>query len=193
MPMTIVVRPIPPVELFNQTTQEFFYTESKGPKKPVTLHLEHSLISVFRWEGHWPGTPFLTRKEKTKEQWLDYIACMSIDKEVDKDTLEGITTEQFQEILKYIQKSQTATTINNRKSKNRARPETMTAELMYYYIGEYNLPISAEKWHLSRLLALINVANVKSSGGNNKMSRKDIYAENKAICEANRKRFHTRG
>lgn len=190
MPKTIVVNPIPPVEMFNQETQEFFYTPARGPKKPVTLHLEHSLISVFKWEGMYPKTPFLTRKEKTKQQWLDYVACMSIDKPVDKETLDGITTEQFTEILNYIQTPQTATRVTTHGKKGRG--EIMTAEVMYFYIGEYNLPIASEKWHLSRLVAMINVASAKHGGGE-KMSKKDIYAENKRINEMNRKRFHTKG
>lgn len=183
--LEIVVNPI---ELFNQQTYEFY---TVGPSKPTTLRLKHSLISLSKWEAKWK-IPFLTEKKKSKEQTIDYINCMSLTGDIDKKIVDAITMDQFQEITDYIQDVKSATTITNR-TQNKGRSEILTSEVFYYYISEFNFPIECEKWHLSRLIKLIEVANVKNSNGGGKVSTRTTMAEYSKLNQMRRAALHTKG
>ena len=176
---------IPAVELWDEAKQEFV-----GLEKEQTLQLEHSLVSLDKWESKW-CKPFLTKNNKTREEMLDYIKCMTITQNVDPEVYNYLTDDNIIQINKYIEAPMTATTINEDKSA-KANRETVTAELIYYWMITLNIPFECQKWHLNRLLTLIRVCDVKNRPAK-KMSKKDIFSRNKALNDARRKRLNTKG
>lgn len=174
---------IPDREWFNDSTQEFITV------KGTTLQLEHSLVSLSKWEAKW-NTPFLSKEEKTLEQTLDYIRCMTITQNVNPMVYEQLSEDNIEQINKYINTSMTATTFNNLDSK--PSREIITSELIYYWMISLNVPMECQKWHLNRLLTLIRVCNAKNAPPK-KMSARDIMSRNSALNAARRKKYNTKG
>ena len=175
---------IPKTEFFNESTQEFFYI------KEQTLCLEHSLVSVAKWESKWKKA-FLGNDPKTMDELVDYIRCMTITQNVDPICYLGLTKENLEFVKNYIDDSMTATTF--RKNQNqRKHHEIVTAEIIYYWMIELGIPFECQKWHLNRLMTLIRVCNIKNTPPE-KMSRGDIYRQNAALNAARRKAHGTRG
>lgn len=175
---------IPGAEYWDEQKQEFVY------KKPVVLQLEHSLVSLSKWESKW-NKAFLSKGEKTNEETLDYIKCMTITQNVNPDVYARLTIKNFEEINAYIDAPMTATTFGEDKSK-KSNKEIITAELIYYWMIALNIPFECQKWHLNRLLALIRVCDIKNSPPK-KMSKKEIMSRNAALNEARKKQLNTRG
>ena len=158
--------------------------------KTVTLQLEHSLVSISKWESKW-HKPFLSKDEKTAEETIDYIKCMTLTQNVKPDVYEYLTGENIRDINAYIEDSKTATTFSNDRSPGPNR-EIITSEVIYYWMVALNIPFECQKWHLNRLLTLIRVCNVKNNPGK-KMNKKELLSKYDAINKANRKRFNTKG
>ena len=151
---------IPAQEFFDDRKQEFIYT------KETTLQLEHSLVSISKWEAKWK-VPFLMERDEqhrlTQEQIQDYIRCMTITQNVDPLTYYSLTNENVSEIIKYIEDKQTATwfgKLGPNKGPRDTRP--MTSERLYHLMVNYNIPFSCEKWHISRLMTLIRICQEES-------------------------------
>ena len=176
---------IPAVEMFNEETNEFLIT-----KKEQTLQLEHSLVSLSKWESKWCKA-FLSKEEKTYEETLDYIKCMTITQNIDPDVYSRLTRANIDEINKYIEAPMTATTFYGDTQKGHNR-ETVTSELIYYWMISLNIPMECQKWHLNRLLTLIRVCNVKNTPPK-KMSRQEIINRNAALNAARRKKLNSKG
>lgn len=180
---------IPQREWFNDATQEFIIYPQR------VLQLEHSLISISKWESKWKK-PFLGRDDKrTYEESLDYVRCMTINTQSDPNVYKGLTRDIFEKIKAYMEDCMTATTFSNRAITNgggRARRETITSELIYYWMVNYGIPFECEKWHINRLLTLIRICEIKNRG-DKRMKRGDIYARNKALNNANRAKFNSKG
>ena len=145
-------------ELWDERSQEFITVRG------TTLELEHSLLSVSKWEEKW-HKPYLDRNtEKTVEEELDYIRCMTIDSEnVDPIVYNSLTPQHFNMIREYIEDPHTATTFREDKDapKNRS---IITTEVIYYQMTELNIPFEpCEKWHLNRLMTLIRVCAIKKA------------------------------
>ena len=175
---------IPAVELWDERKQEFVTT------KEQTLQLEHSLVSLSKWESKW-CKPFLTKQEKTFEETLDYIKCMTITQNVDPEVYNYLTNENIEEIKKYIETPMTATYFSDDKTVKSSR-EQITAELIYYWMIALNIPFECQKWHLNRLLTLIKVCNIKNQPPK-KLSKKEIMSRNAALNAARRKQLNTKG
>lgn len=175
---------IPETEIWDSVNEEFI--KIKGQ----TLELEHSLLSLSKWESKWQ-IPFLGRDQKTTEQTLDYVRCMTINKNVDPKVYTAITNTQLQEINKYISSPMSATTISRKENGPRSR-EIITSELIYYWMISLEIPFECQKWHLNRLLMLIEVCNIKNSPPK-KMSRQELAARNKALNAERRAKLHTKG
>lgn len=177
---------VPQRELYDEVNNEFIYT------KEQTLKLEHSLVSVSKWESKW-GKPFLTKQEKTYEEIIDYIRCMTLTQNVDPYVYFCLTEKNKNQIRDYLESSMTATTFmeegNNGSNGN---GEIVTSELIYFWMISLNIPLECQKWHLSRLITLIRVCNIKNSPPK-QMSRNEILSRNKALNEARRKRLNTKG
>ena len=181
--LTIV---IPASEKFNEATNEFIYT------KEQKLQLEHSLVSLSKWESRW-HKPFLTSKKtaKTQDEIIDYIRCMTITQNVDPNVYYNLSQANADKIQKYIDDPMTATTFNELQ-KARPSTEVITSELIYYWMIAYNVPVEFEKWHLNRLLTLIKVCSIKNTPPK-KMSRREIMNRNKALNASRRNALNSRG
>jgi hypothetical protein len=175
---------IPSIELFDSKTQEFTYTKS------YELQLEHSLVSLSKWESKWQK-PFLTAKDKTNEETIDYIRCMTISQNVDPEAYKFIRQKQIDLITEYIDAPMTATTFSqpNQKPTNK---EVITAEIIYYWMIAFNIPFECQKWHLNRLLTLINVCSIKNQP-KKKMGRKEAARSQRALNEARKAKLNTKG
>ena len=175
---------IPGREFFDEKTETFFST------KELTLQMEHSLVSLSKWEAKW-NKAFLSKKDKTAEEVLDYFRCMTITKNVDPQVYNLLGQEQIDEINKYINAPMTATYFSDNKQGPMSR-ETITAELIYYWMIALNIPFECQKWHLNRLIALIKVCQLKTTPPK-KMSKSELTRRNAAINAARRRQHHTKG
>lgn len=174
---------IPACEAFDEIKEEFIYT------KEQIIQLEHSLVSLSKWESKW-RKPFLTKENKTDEEMIDYVRCMTITQNVDDNVYNFLSDENIAEIRKYIEEDMTATTFSDEKkvfNKN-----IITAEIIYYWMIALNIPFECQKWHLNRLLTLINVCNIKNSPPK-KMSRKELIQRNHALNAARKRSLRTKG
>ena len=180
---------VPPVEAeyWSEEKQEFVYQEAF---KGQVLQLEHSLVSLSKWESK-HHKRFLDDDNKTSEEMLDYVRCMTITQNVDPKTYDNLTQKNLQEIKEYIEDPMTATTFNE-TSRPARNSERISAELIYYWMIALNIPPEYQKWHLNRLLTLIRVCNIKNTPAK-KMSNKDILSRNRALNAARLKKHHTRG
>ena len=175
---------VPALEQWDEENQEFINTKAQ------TLTLEHSLVSLSKWEAKW-HKPFLSTKEKTYEETMDYIKCMTLTQNVDPNVYKALSNENIQAVNKYIEDPMTATTFGEQK-KGRKSSETITSELIYYWMISLNIPVEFQKWHLNRLLTLIEVCNRKNEPPK-KMGSGDIMKQNAALNAARRKKLNTRG
>lgn len=170
---------VPATTLFDERTNQFHKT------KETTLQLEHSLLSLSKWEAKWQ-TPFLTDEPHSEEKSLDYFRCMTINRGVDPLVYRAIKPAQFAAIKAYISSPQTATTVNKIEQPSNGHKQVLTSELIYYYMIAYNIPFECEKWHLNRLIMLIRICDVKNQP-QKKMSNAD-FARIKAERRKARKR-----
>ena len=175
---------IPAVEMWDEVNNEFVST------KEQTLQLEHSLVSLSKWESKW-HKPYLSTTNMTYEEIVDYVRCMTLTQHVNADVYKHLTAQNLKDIQSYINAPMTATTFSEDKSTKRNR-EIITAEVIYYWLISNQIPIECQKWHLNRLFALIRVCSVKNAPSK-KMSKKDILSQNAAINAARRKRMGSRG
>lgn len=181
--MLQIIVPIVP-ESYDSEKNEFI------PAKTVTLQLEHSLVSLSKWESKW-CKPFLSKKDKTDEEIIDYIKCMTITQNVKPEVYNKLTVENIDDINKYIYAPMTATTFREDKH-GKVNNEIVTSELVYFWMVSLNIPFECQKWHLNRLLTLIRVCNVKNQPPK-KMSKRDVMNRNAALNAARRKQFNTKG
>lgn len=176
---------VPSTEYWDETKEEFV-----NIGKEQTLQLEHSLVSISKWESKW-HVPFLNNTEKTYEQIIDYVRCMTITQNVSPDVYKRLTIDNVNQINDYIGESMTATTFSNFQTGSN-KHEIVTSELVYYWMITYNIPMECQKWHINRLLTLIRICNVKNSTPK-KMSRRDIMKQYSSLNAARRKSLHTKG
>lgn len=175
---------IPAVEQWDERKQEFITT------KEQKLQLEHSLVSLSKWESRWCKA-FLTKQEKTSEEILDYIKCMTLTQNVNPEVYKYMTNDNILQVNEYIGAPMTATYFSDDKS-GRAGGEVVTSELIYYWMIALNIPFECQKWHLNRLLTLVKVCNMKNQPPK-KMSTKEIMKRNAALNDARRKKLNTGG
>ena len=174
---------IPGQEFWDEEKQEFINT------KEQVLQLEHSLISLSKWESKWCKV-FLSKQEKTAEETIDYIKCMTITPNVDPEVYNRLTKENIKEIEDYIAAPMTATYFSS--NENKPSHEQVTSELIYYWMIALTIPFECEKWHLNRLLTLIKVCNIKNQPPK-KMGKREIMSRNAALNAARRKQLNTKG
>ena len=174
---------VPEMEFYDEDNNEFIMFNEQ------VLQLEHSLVSISKWESKW-HIPFLDGKDKTLEQIIDYVRCMTITQNVKPEVYNRLTEDNLKAINDDIENPMTATTfsdINQRPSR-----EIITSEIIYYWMVSFNIPFECQKWHLNKLLTLIKVCNIKNSPPK-KMSRQEILSRNRALNEARKKNLNTMG
>ena len=178
---------IPAQEGYNNETGELI-----NNKHDVTICLEHSLVSISKWESKC-HKPFLIYDKKSKEELINYIRCMTTS-QISDETYYLLTEQNIKEINAYIDNPMSATTFTNNKlnqSPITRRNEVLTSEIIYYWMINFQIPLECQKWHLNRLMTLIRVCNNKNDP--KKMSKKDTMMSNKALNEARRKQLNSRG
>ena len=169
---------IPGQEFWDEEREEFVHTAG------ATLQLEHSLIALSKWESKW-HKPFLGKGNKTIEETIDYIRCMTLTQNVNPEVYKLITNDVIDEVTAYIDDSMTATWFSD-KDKTPPSREVVTAEIIYYWMITLDIPFECQKWHLNRLLTLIKVCNAKNSPPK-KRSKREIALEHAAVNAARRK------
>lgn len=176
---------VPGYEWYDEKTNTF------GSTKDTTLLLEHSLISIHRWEQKW-NKPFLSKEDKTAEQCIDYVRCMTLTPHVDPAVYNGITLDIFDRINKYIEAPMTATWFGESDNVRPPNREVVTAEVIYYWMISLNIPWECRKWHLNTLLTLIKVCNAKNAP-KKKQNRREMLEQRAALNKARRARLNSRG
>ena len=176
---------IPDNEVWDEANQMFITVKSQ------TLKLEHSLVSLSKWESKW-CKPFLTKEQKTAEEELDYIKCMTLNNDIDPMVYYFLSKTDKEKISNYINAPMTATTFHSQEEKRNGRKEQVTAELIYYWMIALNVPFECQKWHLNKLLTLINVCNIKNAPPKHR-SKAEIMRRNAALNAARRKRLNSKG
>lgn len=180
------------VELFDDDKQEF----STIPG--VTLHLEHSLISISKWEATW-HKPFMDNADKmTNEEIIDYVKCMTLSSnKIDERVYWLISKENIEKIIAYIQNPMTATWFSDDKKNQKTKREVITSELIYYWMVALQIPFECQKWHLNRLLTLVRVCNAKNEESNpdpkRKPTQRQMMARAAALNAQRQAKYHTKG
>ena len=178
--VTVVV---PGVEMSDEAKQEFVTVGD------VSLELEHSLVSLSKWESFY-GKPFLGQ-DKTTEEVLSYIKFMVLTPDLPEDVFEKLTEENLNTIQVYIDSKMSATWFSDQPGAPQSR-EVITAELIYYWMIVFNIPFECQYWHLNRLFTLIRVCNNKQAKPK-KMSRAEIIQRNRELNEQRKKQYNTTG
>ena len=172
-------------EFYDQRTNKFIAIPS------YTLVLEHSLISLAKWESKW-HEPYFGTKPKTPEQELDYIRCMVIGNVKDPRVFNALSTENIIAIRAYIANPMTATTFQKRKNEQVRKKDVITAEVLYSRMFIHGISIECQKWHLNRLLTLIRVCDLQNAP-KEKMTKKQTAQRNAELNAARRAKYNTRG
>lgn len=181
--MLQIIVPITPEE-WDEKTEKFIEPKTK------VLQLEHSLVSLSKWESKW-CKPFLSKNNMTNEETIDYIKCMTLTQNVDPTVYEHLTQQNIDDVVQYINAPMTATTFSkdeNHKTNN----EIVTAELIYYWMIASQIPFECQKWHINRLITLIRVCNIKNQPPK-KRGKREIMHSNAALNAARRAKMHSRG
>lgn len=172
-------------ELFDERTYEFI------PPRQYTIQMEHSLISLSKWEAKW-NKPFLSKENKTGEETVDYIKCMTVSQNIPDEAYTLLSSQNMKEIEDYIAAPMTATTISKNEQKMGGKKQVITSELIYAWMVSLGIPFECQKWHLNRLLVLIQVCGIQNSSPK-KMNKRDIYKNNKSVNAARRAKMHSNG
>lgn len=177
---------LPEKELYDEVNNKFVYLPSRE------LILEHSLVSISKWESKWHKS-FLNTDDKSFDEVMDYIKCMCVEELEDENDLYRLSEENVSDINAYIQDSMTATTFSDfSDNKNTKTREIITSEIIYYWMIANNIPFECQYWHLNKLLTLIKVCSIKNSP-EKKMSTSEILSRNKALNAARRKKMNSKG
>ena len=176
---------VPATELYDEYNNEFITIPEQ------VLDLEHSLVSLQQWESKW-CKPFLSKNGLTTEETIDYIRCMTLTANVPSITYTMITDANIKAVEEYINASMTATWFSEEKKGRGSNGESVTAELIYYWMIALQIPSEYRYWHLNQLLTLIKVCNIKNAPPK-KMGKKAMMSRNAAINAARRKQLNTNG
>ncbi len=177
---------VPGGEFYDERSGEFVTTKSQ------VLQLEHSLVSISKWESKWKK-PFISKDEKSDTEWIDYIRCMTLTQNVNPLIYYNIPTNVLKKIFDYINDPMSATTITEIKVPGQARKkEVITSELIYYWMVAMQIPFECQKWPLNRLITLIRICEIKNTPPK-KMSKSQILSRNAALNAARRSSLGTKG
>jgi len=171
-------------EYFNDDAQTFEETQT------VVFELEHSLLSVSKWESEYQK-PFLSGTEKTTDEIFGYVKAMVITPNPDLDALYRCSQENLDEVQAYIDSKQSATTFGEMPER-KGQGEVITSELIYYWVVSFNIPFECQSWHLNRLFALVRICNLKNSKPK-KMSRNEVAQRNRELNERRKAELGTKG
>lgn len=187
--LKLYIPPSPGKEYWDANKREFIYSE---PFEGYTLELEHSLYSISKWEEKWCRT-YLSKEQKTEEQIIDYIKCMTMTKNVPDEVYENFSDENFEEVTKYLNAKHTACKIkSNKKEGQSSYRGSMCAEEIYSNMVLAQVPFECQYWNLDKLLALLECVGMKNNPPK-KMSQRELMARNSKLNAARKAKHHTRG
>jgi hypothetical protein len=172
------------VESYDDSKQEFVIVGG------TPIQLEHSLVSLSKWEQEYEK-PFISTTEKTDEELVFYVKCMTLTPEVPEELYLKLSDENIQDINDYINKKMSATWFSDAPNAPPSR-EIITAELVYYWMTVFNIPFECQYWHLNRLFTLVRVCNIKQAKPK-KMSRAEVAQRNRELNERRRSQLGTKG
>lgn len=175
---------IPAQEYYDERNEMFINVPA------VTLKLEHSLVAISKWESKW-NKAFLGKREKTREETLDYIRCMTLNEYVDPIVYSELTNADLYKVKEYLEAKMTASCLPERDKGESG--DTVTSELIYYWMVALQIPFECQYWHINRLLTLIQICNMKNNPDKRKMSREELLARNRALNAERRAKYHSRG
>lgn len=181
---------IPKQEIYDEATATFYSIEEQ------TLQFEHSLYAISRWESKW-HVPFLDGKEKNMAQIIDYVRCMCLDESVNPITFKGLTRKNIKTVEEYIANPMTATWIRDDKKiqnghKVTSKGKAMTAELLYFYMSQAQIPYECQYWHINRLVMLLRVSGEELKP-KKKMSKRSILEQQRALNQARKAKTGSKG
>lgn len=179
---------VPDGEYFDEDNNEF--VQVPGGR----LVLEHSLIALSKWESKW-HKPFLNDDNKTQEEILDYVRCMTVNSNVDPSLYYMLSSENVEMINEYIRDPMTATTFSEHTPEGKGRrkkPQIITSEILYYDMIALGIPFECQKWHINRLQTLIRVCSIKSQP-DKKMSKKARTNQQRSLNAARRAKYNSKG
>lgn len=176
---------IPEREYWDERKEEFVSVKAQ------TIQLEHSLVSISKWESKWQKS-FLSTDEKTYEETIDYIKCMTITPNVNPLVYDCLTPTMVEQIRLYINSPMTATTFSDRNLNKGGRGQIVTAELIYGWMVSLRIPFECQKWHINRLLTLIRVCGLLNKPPE-KMSKRDVLKNYARLNAERRKKLGTSG
>jgi len=174
---------VPKSEQFNSNDNTFVYIDE------TVLSLEHSLVSISKWESKW-HKPFISKEKKSTEETIDYIKCMTLTQNVNPNVYYAIPNDLIEKIGDYIDNPMTATKFYDQNGKQ--SNEIITSEVIYYWMVTLGIPFECQKWHLNRLLTLIRVCNEKNKPPK-KLSKSELYARNIRLNAQRRKLLNSHG
>ena len=145
------------------------------------LELEHSLVTLSKWEQKYEK-PYLGPEKHSTEEVLGYVAAMAVTQDLSPEVLVRLSEDNFVEISEYINKKASGTFFSDVMPGKRSS-EIITSELIYYWLSAFHIDFNpVENWHLTRLFNLLRVASVKNAP-EKKRSRASIAQEQKALNE----------
>jgi hypothetical protein len=173
-------------EAYDERTKEFIYSEE------VTVELEHSLVSLSKWESIWEK-PFLGAETKSPEETMSYVHCMTITPDISPEIFQRLTNDHLTQINNYIDAKMSATWFNERAVQGKPKSrETITSELIYYWMVAHTIPFECQYWHLNRLFTLIKVCNAKNAP-EKKMTKSEMLAQRNQLNAQRKAELKTSG
>ena len=196
MTLDIPARHFDKVEFFNNKTQEFITVLEERSCEPTRLLLEHSLLSIKKWESKW-HKPFISGEPLKPEEFIDYVRCMTTNSVKDQRVYDCLMDEDVTVIQEYMNDQKSAWTLTE-KPDGKKQKTKYTVEAVYYAMIQYGIPLECEKWHFNSLLALIDYfgfkgGSVPGAGGQKKKSEREILEMYRAMNEKARAKYHSKG
>lgn len=177
---------IPETELFDEKTYTFVEVPSQ------VLKLEHSLLSISKWESIWKKPFFESFEKASNEEIMSYIKCMTINKNVNPIVYSIISNRDINRIVEYMNDSMTATWFSEKESSNNKQSQAVTSELIYYWMLSFNIPVEFERWHINRLTTLIRVF-IEKNAPKKKTSKRDMIRKRSELNAARLNKLNTSG
>lgn len=171
-------------ELYDESYNTF--TDIEG----FELELEHSLLSLSKWESKFQK-PFLSAGEMSTDEIIYYVMCMIITPNITEKMVHDSSDQIFGPVNEYINSPESATTFGNLPKKT-GPAEVITSELIYYWLVMFSIPFECESWHLNRLFSLIRICNVKNQPAK-KMGRNELAQRNRELNERRKAELGTKG
>lgn len=167
---------IPPLEIFDDELEEF---RQFGADE---ITFEHSLYTIARYEEATHKPYYDTRSDE--DNLFSYMPYMAIKPPKDPSAFFRIPQDELAKLKSWMEDSHTATWFS-KDDDNSPEREIVTAELIYYWMTEYRIPFECERWHINRLMTLIQVCARKKSPPKQK-SQAEIIREHRALNQKRR-------